>query len=482
LLAVAHLLGLMMAFFGLLYLLPIAWSLAVQDGAVIDFVAAALINALIGLAVAMSTRRFRRELKPRDGFLLVTLSWVLMSGSAAIPLMIALPDLSFTDAYFEALSGLTTTGSTVLNHLDDLPQSINLWRHVLHWIGGIGIIVLVVAVLPLLGVGGMQLYKAETPGPVKDEKLTPRITETAKALWFTYLAITAAGVVGLRVAGMSWFDAICHAFSAIALGGFSTHDASVGYFDSSAVEVVLIIIMAVAALNFSRHFLAFRSLSFKPYRRDSEGKAVLIVLTCSVVLVSLLLALDGTYPSVMEGFRHSVFNVVSIATTTGFVTEDYEKWPAFLPIWLVFLSCITCSTGSTGGGIKMFRTLLLVRQARRELKLLVHPSAMIPVRIGGQAIPDRVAYSVLAFIFLYFGTILVLTFALLATGLDLVSSFSAAVGSINNLGPGLGAVGPSTNFSGLTDAQTWICTLAMLVGRLEIFSVLVLFTATFWRK
>jgi trk system potassium uptake protein len=482
LLAVAHLLGLMMAFFGLLYLLPIAWSLAVQDGAVIDFVAAGLINALVGLAVATATRRFRRELKPRDGFLLVTLSWVLMSASAAIPLMIALPDLSFTDAYFESMSGLTTTGSTVLNHLDDLPQSINLWRHELHRIGGIGIIVLVVAVLPLLGVGGKQLYKAETPGPVKDEKLTPRITETAKALWFTYLAITAAGVIALRIAGMSWFDAICHGFSAIALGGFSTHDASVGYFDSFAVELVLIAIMVVAALNFSRHYLAFRNLSLRPYRNDSEGKAVLIVLGASVILVSTLLWLEGAYPSIGEGIRHSVFNVVSIATTTGFVTEDYEKWPAFLPVWLVFLSCITCSTGSTGGGIKMFRTLLLVRQAHRELKLLVHPNAMIPIRIGGLAVPDRVAYSVLAFIFLYFGTVLVLTFAQLATGLDLVSSFSSVIGSINNMGPGLGEVGPSTNYSSLTDVQTWICTIAMLMGRLEIFSVLVLFTAHFWRK
>jgi trk system potassium uptake protein len=481
-LAVAHLLGLMMAFFGLIYLLPIGWSLAVGDGAVMDFVIAGGINAVAGLALAAMTRRFRRELKPRDGFLLVTLSWVLMSASATIPLLIALPDLSFTDAYFEAMSGLTTTGSTVLNHLDDLPQSINIWRHTLHWLGGIGIIVLVVAVLPLLGVGGMQLYKAETPGPVKDEKLTPRITETAQALWFTYLAITVIGVVGLRIAGMSWFDAICHGFSAIALGGFSSHDVSVGYFESFAVELVLIVIMVVAALNFARHFLAFRSLSFKPYKTDSEAKAVLIVLASSVLLVSLLLWFDGTYPTTAEGFRHAVFNVVSIATTTGFVTEDYEKWPAFLPVWLIFLSCITCSTGSTGGGIKMFRTLLLVRQARRELKLLAHPSAVIPIRIGGHAIPDRVAYSVLAFIFLYFGTILVLTFALLATGLDLVSSFAAAVGSVNNLGPGLGAVGPSTTFESLTDIQTWICSFAMLIGRLEIFSVLVLFTATFWRK
>src|SRR4051812_30458551 len=406
----------MMAFFGLIFVLPIVWSLGVRDGAILDFVIAAAINVVVGLTVALATRRFRRELKPRDGFLLVTLSWVLMSASGAIPFMVAMPDLSFTDAYFESMSGLTTTGSTILHHLDDLPQSINLWRHTLHWIGGIGIIVLVVAVLPLLGVGGMQLYKAETPGPVKDEKLTPRITETAKALWFTYLALTVAGIVGLRIAGMSWFDAICHCFSAISLGGFSTHDKSVGYFDSFAIEVVLMIIMTVAALNFARHYTAFRTLSFRPYATDSEGKAVLTVLGGSLVLVTALLWADGAYPGFGDALRHSAFNVVSIATTTGFVTEDYEKWPAFLPVWLLFLSCITCSTGSTGGGIKMFRTLLLIRQARRELKLLVHPSAMIPVRIGGHAIPDRVAYSVLAFIFLYFGTILALTFALLATG------------------------------------------------------------------
>ncbi len=481
-LAVAHVLGLMMAFFGLIYVLPIGWSLAVRDGQALDFVAAAIINAVVGLGVAFATRKYRRELKPRDGFLLVSLSWALMSASAAIPFLIAMPELHFTDAYFEAVSGLTTTGSTVLNHLDDLPQSINIWRHTLHWIGGIGIIVLAVAVLPLLGVGGMQLYKAETPGPVKDEKLTPRITETAKALWFTYLSITIIGVVALHIAGMSWFDAICHGFSAIALGGFSSHDRSVGYFSSGAIEVVLAIIMVIGAINFSRHFLAFRNLSLRPYKSDSEGKAVLIVLGSSVLLVTMVLWLTKTYDGFGEALRHSFFNVISIATTTGFVTENYETWPAFVPAWILFLSCITCSTGSTGGGIKMFRTLLLVRQARRELKLLVHPSAIIPIRIGGVAIPERVIYSVLAFIFLYFGTILVLTFAMLATGVDLVTAFTAVVSSINNLGPGMGEVGPAVNFEPLTHTQTWICSLAMIIGRLEIFSVLVLFTATFWRK
>jgi trk system potassium uptake protein len=482
LLAIAHVLGLMLAFFGAAFLIPIAWSLAAQDGAVMDFVYAAAANTIIGLSVALATRGQRRELKARDGFILVTLSWVLMSASGALPLMIALPNLSFTDAYFEAMSGLTTTGSTVLSGLDSLPESINLWRHLMHWIGGLGIIVLAVAVLPLLGVGGMQLYKAETPGPVKDEKLTPRITETAKALWLAYLVITALGVFALKVCGLSWLDAICHAFSAMALGGFSTRDSSIAYFDSHAVEVVLIVLMVVASMNFARHFMALRGFSLKPYLRDAEVKAIIIVLTASVFGVAALIYAQGVYPDISTALRHASFNVVSVATTTGFVSQDYEKWPLFAPVWMLLLCSILCSTGSTGGGVKMFRTLLLVRQATRELKLLVHPSAIIPVRVGGAVIPDRIIYSVLAFIFLYFFTIVSLTFGLLLTDLDLVSSLTAVVASINNTGPGLGAVGPSHSFQGLTDAQTWICTVAMLLGRLEIFSVLVLFTPVFWRK
>ena len=481
-LAVAHVLGSMMALFGVTYLLPIVCSLVLADGIVIDFIVAAGINVIVGLGIAALTSRHKRELKPRDGFLLVTLSWALMSASAAVPFMIAIPELSFTDAYFEAMSGFTTTGSTILTGLDHLPPSLNLWRHSLHWYGGIGIIVFAVAVLPLLGVGGMQLYKAETPGPVKDEKLTPRITETAKALWVTYTGFTIACIVALKIAGMSWFDAICHAFSVMGLGGFSTHDANVGFFKSPVIEFVLIVFMVAASLNFARHFIAFRKLTLAPYRSDAEAKALLLLLGCSVLAVTLLLTLHHTYPSAWTNLRHAAFSVVSIASTTGFVTEDFEKWPAFAPIWMLFLCCITCSTGSTGGGIKMFRTLLLARQARREMLLLVHPAALAPVRIGGQVIPDRIAYSVLAFIFLYFSTVVALTFALLLSGLDLDSSFSAVVASINNTGPGLGAVGPSRNYSGLSDFQTWVCTAAMLLGRLEIFSVLVLFTGMFWRK
>ena len=481
-LGVAHILGLVLAIFGVAYVLPIGCSIIMGDGLWPQFLVAAAINSGLGLAIALATLKFRRELKPRDGFLLVTLVWVLMSASATIPLLLALPHLTFTRAFFETMSGLTTTGSTVLTGLDHLPPSLNFWRHCLHWFGGLGIIVMALAVLPLLGVGGMQLYKAEAPGPIKDEKLAPRITETAKSLWLVYATLTAAGIISLRICGMSWFDAVCHAFSVVGLGGFSTHDASIAYFNSPAIEFVLIVLMFVASLNFARHFIALRRLSLQTYARDPECKAILVILSVSVIVIAALLTWHGVYPSFMTSLRHSAFNVVSMATTTGFVTQDYTNWPVFAPIWMLFLSCVVCSTGSTGGGIKMFRTLLLARQAGRELKLLVHPSAMASVRIGGRVIPDRVADAVLGFIFLYFMTVALLTFALLLSGLDFDSSFSAIVAGINNTAHGLGTVGPVRNYHSLTPFQTWVCTVAMWLGRLEIFSVIVLFTPAFWRK
>jgi trk system potassium uptake protein TrkH len=380
------------------------------------------------------------------------------------------------------MSGLSTTGATVLVGLDSLPPSINLWRHALCWYGGMGIIVLVVAILPLLGVGGMQLYKAETPGPVKNEKLTPRITQTAKALWFIYFLITVACILSLKVAGMGWFDAVCHAFAAMALGGFSTHDASVGYFDSVPIEFVLIVFMLIAAMNFARHFIAWQQKSLRTYATDSEAKAMLTVIGLSIVGLSLYVWREGVYPGLPESLRHVAFNLVSIATDCGFVSQDYAVWPVFAPMWILMLSCYCANVGSTGGGIKMFRTLVLFRQAGRELMLLVHPQAVRPVKIADQVVQNQIVFAVLAFVVLYFGTVVVLTFSLLASGLDFVSAFSAIIACINNAGPGLGVVGPSNNYQVLTDFQTWVCSLAMLLGRLEIFSFLVLLTPTFWRK
>jgi trk system potassium uptake protein TrkH len=481
-LAVIHVLGSMLMMFSITYVLPITAAMIYDDGQLVDFIVAAAACLAAGVLLWGVTRRHKRELRSRDGFVLVTFGWVLMSAIATVPLLIALPGLTFTDAFFETMSGLSTTGATVLVGLEDLPPSINLWRHALNWYGGMGIIVLVVAILPLLGVGGMQVYKAETPGPMKDEKLTPRITQTARALWFIYFLITAACIAALKLAGMNWFDAVCHAFAALSLGGFSTYDANVGHFDSPPIEAVLIVFMLIAAMNFSRHFIAWQQKSLRTYRDDAEARAMLLIIGASTLALALLIWVDGVYPSLWTSLRHVAFNLVSIATDCGFVSQDFAAWPMFAPMWILMLSCYCANTGSTGGGIKMFRTLVLFRQAAREILMLIHPQAVSPVRVGGQVVQNRVVFAVLAFVVLYFGTVAVLTFALLVSRLDFVTAFSAIIACINNAGPGLGQVGPAGNFQGLTDFQTWVCALAMLLGRLEIFSVLVLFSPTLWRK
>jgi trk system potassium uptake protein TrkH len=481
-LSVIHVLGSMLMMFSITYLLPAVTAVIYDDGQLLDFVVAALVSLGVGASIWAATRSHKRELRSRDGFLLVTFAWVLMSAIATVPLLIAIPGLTFTDAFFETMSGLSTTGATVLVGIEHLPPSINLWRHALNWYGGMGIIVLVVAILPLLGVGGMQMYKAETPGPTKDEKLTPRITQTAKALWFVYFLITVACILSLKAAGMGWFDAVCHAFAALSLGGFSTYDASVGHFDSVAIEAVLIVFMLIAAMNFSRHFIAWQRKSLRTYLEDVEARALLAIIGLSTLGLALFVWLAGVYPEFLTSLRHVAFNLVSIATDCGFVSQDYAEWPILAPMWILMLSCYCANTGSTGGGIKMSRTLVLFRQAARELMLLVHPQAVAPVRVGGNVVQNRIVFAVLAFVVLYFGTVVVLTFALLASGLDFVSAFSAIIACINNAGPGLGMVGPAGNYEGLTDFQTWVCALAMLLGRLEIFSVLVLFTPVYWRK
>jgi trk system potassium uptake protein TrkH len=477
-----HVMGLMLTVFSLAFLLPVVTSLIYLDGALRHFAAAWLMTLGGGAFMWLITRRFQRELRPRDGFLLVTLAWAGMAASAAIPLMLAIPGLSFTDAYFETMSGLTTTGATVLVGLDDMPPSVNLWRHFLQWLGGMGIIVLAVAILPLLGVGGMQLYKAETPGPMKESKLTPRITGTAKALWLVYFGITAACIVALKLAGMTWFDAVNHAFSAMSLGGFSTHDASVGFFNSPAIEIVLIVFMLVAGMNFATHFLAWHRRSLRVYGGDVEAKSFLTLVLGSCAVIATFLWWQGTYADYWTALRHAAFNLVSMATDCGYASVDFDKWPMFAPLWMLFLSCLSVSSGSTGGGIKMFRTLLLFKQGLREMFLLQHPAAVNPLKIGGRVVPNNVVFSVLGFLGLYFASIIAFTFLLVASGLDLVTAFSAIIACINNAGPGLNQVGPATNYAVLNEFQTWVCTGVMLLGRLEIFTLVVLFTPAFWRR
>ncbi len=484
LLPIVNVLAAIVVAFSATMLIPlVVAALADDDPAMPAFMLAIAIGVAVGAIAWVLTRNCKRELRTRDGVLLVALTWSLLPLVACLPLLLHFGDkLSFTDAYFEMASALTTTGATIFTGLDTMPPSINLWRHLVSWFGGMGIIVLAVAILPLLGVGGMQLFKAETPGPMKDSKLTPRIEQTAKALWLVYAGITAACAVCLRAVGMSWFDAVCHAFSAMALGGFSTHDASVGYFNSPAIEAVLTFFQIVAALNFATHFVAWNSRSLRAYLHDTEAKWVLGLLAVSCAGAAAYLDVTGTYSSLGEAIRHATFNVVTIATDCGYATQNFAAWPAFVPMWMLFLSCVTVSSGSTGGGIKMIRLLVIGRQAANQLKQLTHPRAILPLRIGGRTMPDSLPAAVLGFTFLYFAMVVTLTFALLLSGLDFVTAFSAIIACINNMGPGLGTVGPSTNYASLTDLQSWVCTLAMLLGRLEIFPILVLVTPDFWRR
>lgn len=481
-LTVIHALGLMLVVFSIAYLIPILTSLVYHDGTLIDFLLTMVWTLSIGILMWLLTRRHKSELSIRHGYLLAVAMWTAMPAFATLPLLLVVNGLSFTDAYFETMSGLTTTGATVLSKLDALPPAVNIWRHELNWLGGMGIIVLAVAVLPLLGIGGRQLFKAETPGPIKDTALTPRITETARNLWLVYLGITTACILSLKVAGMNWLDAICHAFAAMGLGGFSTHDASIGYFNSPAIESVLIVFMLLAAINFATHFVVWRQRNLKFYLRDAEAVATVGLILASCMALTLFLWWKGTYPDFLTALRYASFNLVSLATDCGFSSADFNQWPIFAPMWMLFLSCITASSGSTGGGIKMMRTLILFKQAGREFRKLLHPAVINPLKIDGSVVPNNIVFAVLGFIFLYFMTVVTLTFALLISGLDFISAFSAIIACINNAGPGLGVVGPASNFSVLSDFQTWVCTFAMLAGRLEIFTVLILFTPHFWRR
>ena len=475
--------GSLLLLFSLLFLLPIATAAWYREPAAIQaFAGGALLSAGIGLLLYLSAAGWRGELKARDGYLLVTLAWLSMAAVAAAPIVWLLPGIDYTHAWFEAVSGLTTTGASAIGNVDLLPHAVNLWRHALSWLGGMGIIVMGVAILPLLGIGGMQMYRADAPGGTKDTKLGTRIVQTSRLLWAVYGGMTLLCLLALRAAGMHWFDAICYAFSTLSLGAFAPHAASVGYFDSPAIELILALFMLLAAMNFTTHFLALRRGEPGTYGRDPEARWMIIAIFSSIVLVSVHVWLKGTYPTWGETFRRVAFNLISTATTCGLFSADYENWPVFAPMWMMFLGCVCACTGSTGGGTKMFRTLVLAKQSLREMFTLVHPAAVAPLKVAGQIVPNQVAYSVLAFIFLYFMVIVSLTFGMLLSGVDFITAFSAIVACVNNMGPGLGRVGPGEGYGSLNHFQLWLCTAAMLIGRVEIFTILVLFTRTYWRK
>ncbi len=479
---ILHVLGMIVMVFGLSMLAPLLLSELSRDGAERAYDEATLITIGCGLLMYLIGRYWRRELKTRDGILLVVLTWTLLPGFAALPLLFFMPDLPVADAYFEAMSGLTATGATVLSGLDDLPHSINLWRAQLHWIGGLGVIVLVTAVLPLLGVGGRQMFKAETPTPMKDQKLTPRMAETAKGLWVVYVILTAACVLALWVLGMSFFDAVVHAFSIMGLGGFSSHDASLGYFDSLPLEIAVAVFALIAGINFATHFGFLRWQRFSLYRQDPEIRWFLGFVLISGVVLALLLWQRDIFLDFPSALRYSLFNTISVATTLGFSTTDYGHWPFFAGLWLMFLCSFSTSAGSTGGGIKMMRAILLYKQVYREMNKLIHPNAQLPLRLGEAVVPNKIVYAVLAFLFIYVASIVSLSFVLSFTGLDVLTAFSAIVACINNTGPGLGEVGPAHTYAVLNDFQTTVCSFAMLLGRLELFTLLVVLTPAFWRR
>jgi len=478
---IVHVLSKLAVLYAVLLLVPTLVSYLYHDSAFNAFAGTALATLAGSTAVWAATRKHDRELRPRDGFTLVFLLWLGFAAISALPFYLYFPNIGYTDAFFEAVSGLTTTGATVMSSLDTLAPSLNFWRHMMNWLGGMGIIVLAVAILPMLGVGGTQLFKAEIPGIDKDSKMAPRISQTAKRLWLVYLSFTLLTCMGLKWAGMGWFDAVCHAMSAFSLGGFSTHDASIAFFDSPAIETVLIAATLLGAVNFASHFAMAREKSPKPYWRDEEARAMLAILAASIAAASVYMWQQGYYTP-LEALRYVGFNFVSIGLANGFANADFATWPLLVTLWMFFLSNVLANTGSMGGGIKMARALVLAKFSLREVSLLLHPNAVRTVKLNRRSISDRTAMAVMAFIFVYFMTVVIFTLGLLASGMDFITALSATIACITNAGPGLGAVGPADNYAALSDLQKWMCAAVMLLGRLEIFTVFILFTPDYWKK
>jgi len=458
---VLKILGVLLVTFSVTHLTPLLVSLIYNDGNAKPFMVSFSVTLITGLCMWLPTRRTRKDLRYRDGFLVVVLFWAVLATFGALPFLTSPHySLSITDSFFESMSGLTTTGGTIFTNLNELPESTLYYRQQLQWLGGMGIVVLAVAIMPMLGIGGMQLYRAETPGPMKDSKLAPRITESAKTLWYIYLGLTVLCALSYWAAGMSLFDAICHSFSTVAIGGFSTHDASLGHFNNTTIEWVAMFFMLLAAANFSLHFLVRRQKSLKPYLQDSEYRFFLITLSIT---------------SIQQG----LFHLISITTTTGFTSSGFAWWPGALPLMLILMSFMGGCAGSTAGGMKAIRFQLMYKQGRKEIVRLVHPNAVLSIKLGGNVVSEKIISTVTAFFIMYMFCFVLTGFALASVGLDLITAFSAAAACLNNLGPGLGEV--ANNYASVNDAAKWILSFAMLLGRLELFTLIVLFTSTFWR-
>ncbi len=478
---IQRILGLLLITFSLTMLPPIAVGWLLDDPELSNFWEGFLLVLVVGFFLWLPVRKSHNELRLRDGYLVAVLFWFGLSAAATVPFLLSDSlEMSVTDAFFETVSGFTTTGATVMTDLEALPRSISFYRMELHWLGGMGIIVLAVAILPMLGIGGMQLYKAETPGPIKDAKLTPRITETAKLLWYVYLALTLLCIMAFMLCGMSGFDAVCHAFSVLSTGGFSTHDASLAFFDNPGIDYVAIVFMFLAGMNFSLHFAVWRSGSLWIYLRDSEFLIYALIILLLTVIATAVLIKFSVYSSPDESLRYALFHVTSIMTSTGLVIADHSLWPGLLPVLLILSSFVGGCAGSTGGGLKVIRFLLLMKQGSREIRLLSHPSARFQIKVNGEPVPEQVVNSVWGFFAMYVAVFTVFLLGVVAQGHDQVTSFSAVAATMNNMGVGLGEVAAS--FAVLDDFSKWWLSLAMLMGRLELFTVLVLLSPSFWRR
>lgn len=481
-LPVLQALGSVLLAFAALMLVPAGYSWREQDGAMDDFLTGAAITGVVGIVLFLFCLPYRRELTARHGFLLVTLSWALTAAFATIPILLNQPQHGFSKIYFETMSCITTTGSTVLTGLDDLPPSINGWRCFLSWLGGMGLIVLSVAILPLFGIGGAQIMKAETTGPLKETRLTPRIAETARALYLIYFGLSVVCSIAYHFAGMRWNDAIMHMMTTVSLSGIAAHDASFAFFNSGAVEMTASFFMLVCSLNFALHFVAWRRRSLISYWHSAEARACVFFLLGLSGLIALVLCNAGLYANPFEALRVALFATISVASTSGFTSADWSLWPCGIPVILLFSSAVATCSGSTGGGLKMMRVLILIKQMKHEFLKLLYPNAVVPVTIDGAEISNKIVFSVLSYTIIWAVTAFVSSLILMAVGMPPLEAFSSTIASVTNLGPALGSVGPVSNYQALTDLQLSLLTFLMLIGRLELFTVYVLFTRAFWKS
>lgn len=489
--SIMRIVGILVMCFSFTMLVPAFVALIYDDGGGRAFLEAFVLNFSVGTALWWFCRKYKQELRSREGFLIVVLFWVVLGSLGAVPfILLENPDLNFSESIFESFSGLTTTGATVITGLDHLPKAILFYRQFLQWLGGMGIIVLAVAIIPLLGIGGMQLYRAEMPGPLKEQKMRPRIAETAKALWLIYLSLTVLCAVAYWLAGMNGFDAISHSFATVAIGGFSTHDASIGYFNSPMIDLITVLFLLISSCNFALHFAVFdqfndrykgnnKSNFLGLYWKDYEFRFFITVQLALFVICFGVLLIYNYFDDNSVTFIQALFQSVSISTTAGFTTNDFSQWPSFLPLLLVLASFIGGCAGSTGGGLKMFRVLLLYLQGKREIHRFIHPNVIQPIKLGKHVLSERIVEGVWAFFSAYFFVFVVCWLATIACGMETFDALNAVIASLNNLGPALGTV--SSNFTQIPDSAKWVLTFAMVCGRLEVFTLLVILSPSFWK-